>query len=62
MAWKDEKKDLVIWDWLIIGVYFAICLGLGIYVSKYNFIIVYINLHLKFLSHIRQCYQRVCNN
>ena len=45
MATKYEKNELVVWDWLIIGVYFAICLGLGIYVSivirSTNFLVKY---------------------
>ena len=33
MAVDVAQKSLTAADWSIIGIYFAICLGLGVYVS-----------------------------
>ncbi|XP_057296485.1 sodium/mannose cotransporter SLC5A10-like [Hydractinia symbiolongicarpus] len=32
---NTDPKNLAVWDWIVIGVYFAICLALGIY-SKFG--------------------------
>ena len=52
MATKYEKNELVVWDWLIIGVYFAICLGLGIYVSIFIILTSVLKYFVRTLSNI----------
>jgi len=46
MAVQLTEKTLTVADWSIIGIYFAICLGLGVYVS----IIVYMAYHFDLSS------------